>query len=268
MNHLLREQAPTTETAWAQIDDEARRQLTGALAARQLVSFLGPFGWTHCATTLGRTEPLAEAPVEGLEARRRRVLAVVELRAAFSIARDELEAAERGAPDIDLGDLGEAARRMARAENVAVLHGWPAAGIVGVTEASPHPPVALSGDYARYPSEVARAVETLLDAGVQGPYGLALGPEEYTGVVETTEHGGILVFDHLRQILGGPIVWAPGVRGAVVLSQRGGDFRFESGQDLSVGYASHDAHRVSLYLEESFTFYVASPEAAVALRAP
>ena len=115
---------------------------------------------------------------------------------------------------------------------------------------------------------VAKAVEVLLEAGVSGPYGLGLGPQEYTGVVETTEHGGLVVFDHLRQILGGPIVWAPGVEGAVVLSLRGGDFLFESGEDVSLGYSHHDADSVHLYLEESFSFRVATPEAAVALRSP
>ena len=69
----------------------------------------------------------------------------------------------------------------------------------------------------------------------------------------------------MRQILGGPIVWAPAVNGGAVLSLRGGDFRFESGQDLSLGYESHDADAVHLYLEESFSFQVATPEAAVAL---
>jgi uncharacterized linocin/CFP29 family protein len=57
------------------------------------------------------------------------------------------------------------------------------------------------------------------------------------------------------------------VGGAVVLSQRGGDFLFESGQDLSIGYVSHDAANVQLYLEESFSFHVATPEAAVVLSA-
>ena len=84
-------------------------------------------------------------------------------------------------------------------------------------------------------------------------------------MVETTEHGGLIVFDHLRQILGGPIVWAPGVKGAVVVSLRGGDFLFDSGQDLSIGYSHHDNDQVHLYLEESFSFRVASADAAVAL---
>jgi len=265
MNHLLREQAPITTAAWKQIDDEGRRQLVAALAARKLVEFVGPLGWDHSATNLGRTEELASTPTDGLSARQRRVLPLVELRASFRVDREELLAADRGALDVELDELGRAARHVARAENIAVFHGWQSAGIIGVTAASPHPSISLSGDYARYPSDVARAVRVLLDAGVQGPYGLALGPEEYTGVVETTEAGGILVFDHLHKILGGPIVWAPGVEGAVVVSQRGGDFFLESGEDIAIGYDHHDAERVHLYVEESFTFHVASPEAGIAL---
>jgi uncharacterized linocin/CFP29 family protein len=114
---------------------------------------------------------------------------------------------------------------------------------------------------------VARAVEQLLCAGVSGPYALALGGEQYTRVVQTAEHGGYPLWEHLRKILDGPIVWAPGVKGAVVLSLRGEDFLFESGQDLSLGYAGHDGENVRLYLEESFSFRVATPEAAVVLNA-
>ena len=110
-----------------------------------------------------------------------------------------------------------------------------------------------------------QAVEVLLSSGVGGPYGLALSPEVYKSVVETTEHGGYPLFDHLRKILDGPLVWAPGVRGAVVLSTRGGDFLLEAGDDLSIGYDSHDAVAVHLYLVESFTFRVVTDDAAVAL---
>jgi uncharacterized linocin/CFP29 family protein len=49
------------------------------------------------------------------------------------------------------------------------------------------------------------------------------------------------------------------------VSVRGGDFLLESGQDLSVGYDSHDAEQVRLYIEESFSFRVATPEAAAVL---
>ena len=87
-------------------------------------------------------------------------------------------------------------------------------------------------------------------------------------MIETTEHGGYPVFEHIRLVLGGPIVRAWAVDGAVVVSQRGGDFDFVCGQDLSIGYRSHTADTVGLYLEESFTFQVREPRAAVALVYP
>jgi len=265
MSHLLREYAPITEASWSLIDDEARERLTPALAARKLIDFSGPHGWEHSATNLGRTAALADAPVADLEAVQRRVLAVVELRAPFSLARSELRDADRGAQDVDLDALDEAAHRMATAENRAVFHGWQAAGITGIAEASSHGPIPLGDDCELYPGHVAKAVEVLLQAGVEGPYGLALGPAAHTRVLETSEHGGYPLLNHLRQIIGGPLVWAPGVDGAVVVSQRGGDFLFDVGEDLSIGYDRHDFDTVDLYLVESFTFRVATPEAAVAL---
>ena len=50
------------------------------------------------------------------------------------------------------------------------------------------------------------------------------------------------------------------------MSLRGGDFIFDSGEDLSIGYDSHDSEVVRLYLEESFSFHAATPEAAVVLK--
>lgn len=263
MNHLLRGHAPISDAGWSLLDTEAKERLTVALGARKLVDFSGPHGWHHSATGLGRTEPVATAPADGVGARRRRVLPLVELRADFRVARAELRDNDRGAPDADLADLDRAALAMAGAENTAVFHGWEQAEIVGIAEASSHTAIPHGGDFDGYPRCVARAVAALRDRGVAGPYGLALGPADYTGVIETAEHGGYPLLDHLRKILGGPIVWAPGVAGGVVLSLRGGDFLFESGEDLSVGFDRYDGEWVHLYLEQTFTFQVATPEAAM-----
>jgi uncharacterized linocin/CFP29 family protein len=266
MNHLLRSHAPISDAGWTLLDEEARERLTASLAARRLVDFSGPRGWDHSATNLGRTSALTETPAQGVSARARCVLPLVELRADFAISREELRDADRGAADLDLAPLDDAAQRIAVAENVAVFHGWTGVSS-GISEASSHEPLRLGDAPEKYPTKVAKAVERLLCSGISGPYGIALGREQYRRVVETAEHGGYLLLDHLRKILEGPIAWAPGVEGAVVLSLRGGDFRFDCGQDLSIGYDSHDAEVVRLYLEESFSFQVATPEAAVALAA-
>ena len=264
MDHLHRDLAPVSAAAWGQIEEEAKRRLVTQLAARKLVDFSGPHGWGHSATNLGRTSSVP-GPSEGVTASQRRVLPLVELVAEFSVARVEIDDAERGATDIGLEELDEAVRQLALAENTTVFHGYGAAGMRGITESTSHPPIAVDEDMEQSATVVARATDVLRRRGIDGPYGLAIGPEIYTSIVQATEHGGYLLFDHLRQILGGPIVWAPGVEGGVVVSQRGGDYVFESGQDISIGYRHHDAGTVQLYLEESFSFRVVEPDAAVAL---
>lgn len=268
MSHLLRERAPITDAGWKLIDEESRERLLPGLASRRLVDFSGPHGWERSATNLGRVERANVSELKGVEANRRVVLALVELRTRFQVSREELRAGDRGAEDVDFDDLDAAAQRIVEAENTAVFHAWPKAGIEGIVASSPHKPIVRGKSFDDYTGCVARAVELLLRSGIAGPYGLALGREDYTSVVETGEHGGYPLLDHLRNIIKGPIVWAPGVKGAVVVSMRGGDFSFESGQDISVGYESHDAETVSLYLEESYSFRVLTPEAAVAIAQP
>ncbi|HTB70057.1 MAG TPA: family 1 encapsulin nanocompartment shell protein [Solirubrobacteraceae bacterium] len=267
-SHLLREHAPITGAGWKLIDAEARERLLPGLAVRRLVDFSGPHGWEHSATNLGRVERTNVSELKGVEAHRRVVMPLVELRARFTVSREELRDGDRGAENVDFVSLDAAAQRIVDAENVAVFHAWPKAGIEGITASTPHKPIVRKRSFEDYPGCVARAVELLLRNGIAGPYGLALGREDYTSVVETAEHGGYPLLDHLRNVIKGPIAWAPGVNGAVVLSMRGGDFAFESGEDLSVGYESHDTEQVSLYIEESCSFRVLTPEAAVAITPP
>ncbi len=263
MNHLLRAHAPVSEKGWEQIDQEARARLEPALAARRLVDFSGPLGWEHSATSVGRASALPGAPAGEVSGMRREVLPLVELRADFVVSRTELRNIDRGALDADFEALDAAAHRIATAENAAVLLGWPEA-IRGLAELSPHERRSLGSAPESYPPVIAAAVGDIRAQGVGGPYGLALDPERHRLVAQTAESGSLLV-EHLGRILGGPIVWTPGLEGGIVVSVRGGDFLFESGQDLSVGYDSHNAEQVRLYIEESFSFRVATPEAAAVL---
>jgi uncharacterized linocin/CFP29 family protein len=265
MNHLFRELAPVPDDAWSEIDAEATRTLRHYLTGRRVVDFNGPKGWEHAAEPTGRTDTLAP-PSSAVQARARTVQPLVELRSEFTMARTELDAMSRGARDPDLDPVRHAARHLALTEDAAIFEGYAAGSIGGIGECSPHEPMPISDTYADYPSTVARAVAVLQREGVAGPYAIALGPRCYTGVIETTEHGGYPLLEHLRLILDGPALWAPAVDGAIVVSMRGGDYEITVGQDVSIGYLSHDAENVQLYLEETFTFRVLAPEAAVALR--
>ena len=265
IDDLQRHLAPISTRAWDVIQKTATEVLTVNLAARKLVDFRGPLGWTASAVGLGTIESLTPPPAEGVAAARRQVQPLVELRAGFVLARAELDRIDRGGHGPDLTPLTEAAARLARAEDRAVFHGYPPGSIEGIRARSAEAATS-DGGASGYPSLLAEAVRRLRIAGVGGPYGMAAGDRVFTGLHAATARDGFLMLDAVRQILGGPIVWAPAVDGAVVVSMRGGDFRLTVGRDIAIGYLGHTATSVELYLIESFTFEVLAPEAAIWLR--
>ncbi len=264
MTDLRREFAPITAQAWKAIDDEAQATLRLTLAGRKLVDFVGPLGWAHSAVGLGRTTPLSNGPNDGVEANLRKVQPLAELRASFELARSELEAIGRGARDADLQPVVDAARAIAIGEDRALFHGFPEAGITGICEAAADEALPIPAAFEDYPDVVAQALARLRSSGIAGPYAIALGPRCFTGLAQTT-CGGFPVLQHVQELLDGPVVWAPAVDGAVVVSQRGGDFELVVGRDLSIGYRDHSSTAIGFYLEESMTFRVLAPEAAIPL---
>jgi uncharacterized linocin/CFP29 family protein len=256
MNNLKRELAPISTAAWQEIDAEATRVLKLKLAGRKLVDFEGPLGPTEAAVNTGRRERLGAAPVADVEASRRQVLPLVELRAYFDLSREEMDAVERGAKDPELQPLIDAATRIAYAEDTAIFHGYAAGGIKGIDQVTAYPILPIPDDYQDYPRSIAEATRLLRLAGVDGPYAIALGPRSYTGLTQAVGDGGYPVLNVVR---------APAISGAVVMSQRGGDFELTVGRDMSIAYQSHNDTSVRLYLVESMTFRVLTPEAAVAL---
>jgi uncharacterized linocin/CFP29 family protein len=263
MNNLHRELAPISDAAWAGIEEEARRTFTLHLAGRRVVDVAGPGGATLAAVGTGHLAD-AEPPADGVIAHVRRSQPVIELRVPFTVARQAVDDVERGAKDPDWQPVKDAVKKMAAAEDWTVLEGYRAAGIHGIRESSSNPALTLPSDVVRYPDAVSQAVTSLRLAGVSGPYSLLLNAAAYTAVNETSDHG-YPVREHLALEIDGEIIWAPAIDGALVLSTRGGDYELHLGQDLSIGYLSHDATSVELFFQESMTFLVHTAEAAVTL---
>ncbi|MCP2290877.1 family 1 encapsulin nanocompartment shell protein [Nocardia amikacinitolerans] len=266
MNNLHRELAPITSEAWTAIEEEATRTFKRHIAGRRVVDVSGPHGTDYSAVGLGRTTPIA-APDEGVQARQRVVAPLVELRVPFTLSREELDNVERGAKDTDLDPVKEAARRIAFAEDRAIFEGYAGASITGIRASSSNEPIQVPEDPRLVPEAVAQALSALRLAGVDGPYSVLLSADLYTAVSETSDHGHMIRTHIERLIPQGEIIWAPAIDGAFVLTTRGGDFDLSLGQDLSIGYLSHDADSVRLYFQQSMQFLVHTAEAAVALRA-
>ena len=265
MNNLHRELAPISGAAWASIEDEAKRTFTLHLAGRRVADVHGPDGTILSAVGTGHLSDVAP-PAEGVIARARRAQPVIELRVPFTVNRQDVDDVERGARDPDWQPVKDAARKMAFAEDRAVFEGYPAGGIPGIRESSSNPALSLPADVRGYPDVISRALASLRLAGVGGPYALLLSASAYTAVSETSDYG-YPVREHLARVVDGDIIWAPAIDGAFLLSARGGDYELHLGQDLSIGYLSHDTGHVHLYFQETLTFLVYTPEAGVQFRA-
>ncbi|MER7672545.1 family 1 encapsulin nanocompartment shell protein [Kitasatospora sp. NPDC096128] len=266
MDNLHRDLAPVSAAAWEEIEEEARQTFKLHIAGRRVVDLDGPDGPTLAAVGTGHLTAL-EPPLDGVQAHARASRPVVELRVPFTVSRSAVDDVERGSRDSDWQPVKAAARTLALAEDRAVFEGYPAAAIEGIRSGAANPPVQLPADVREYPEAVSRALTALRLAGVGGPYSLLLGAEAFTAVNETSDHG-YPVHNHLARLLDGELIWAPAIEGALLLSTRGGDFELHLGQDVSVGYLSHTAGTVALYLQESLTARVFTPEAAVPLTAP
>ena len=262
-NNLYRDLAPITAAAWDEIELEATRTFKRNVAGRRVVDVSEPGGPATAAISTGRLLDVA-APTDGVVTHLRASKPLVRLRVPFTLSRYEIDNVERGAQDSDWDPVKEAAQKLAFVEDRAIFEGYPAASIDGIRKCSSNPPVALPEDPRDMPDAVSQALTALRLAGVDGPYSVLLAADVYTKVSETTEHG-YPIREHLNRLVDGDIIWAPAIDGAIVLTTRGGDFDLQLGTDVAIGYSSHDADGVQLYLQETLTFLCYTAEASVCL---
>jgi uncharacterized linocin/CFP29 family protein len=262
-SNLHRWLAPVTDAAWAEIAEEASRTFRRNVAGRRVVDVAGPLGPETAAASTGHLAAI-DPPHEGIRSRLREVAPLVELRVPFTLDRQAVDDVLRGSKDSDWQPVKDAATVLARAEDRAIFDGYEAAGIGGLGPSSDNAPVAVPDDPRELPDAVAHAVTELRLAGVEGPYALALDADLYTAVSETRDYG-YPIRAQLERMVDSDIVWAPALRGAYLLSTRGGDYELVIGQDVSIGYLSHTTDTIDLYLQESFTFLAYTAEASVQL---
>lgn len=188
---------------------------------------------------------------------------MVEARIPFELDIWELDNAARGAGDIDLEGLENAASKIAKFEEDLIYNGFPNGLVKGLKQSSGHP----VGKYPQNPEELLRMVSDALakfkDAAVDGPYTLIVDTRKWNDIASFMK--GYPLISQLNKLLGGGIVTAPKLDNqAFIVSERGGDFKLTLGTDLSIGYEGHNAQKVQLFLTESLTFQVLDENAVMA----
>lgn len=263
MDILKRNLAPITDAAWEELSEQAEQTLRAHLTARTFVDVIGPKGFDYSAVGLGRLDVSKKQDAAGVSYGIRRVLPLVEARAQLELDIWELDNVSRGAKDVDLDPVDDAAKAIARFEESAIYRGLADANIVGIASASAHQPITVETEGSRFAEPVTRALLAMQEAHVEGPYTLVLGPALYRTMESCCD--GYPPRKRIENLIGGKVLLGLSLEGGFLVSTRGGDMELILGQDISLGYETHDTKKVRLYLSESFTFRMLEPAAAVAL---
>lgn len=264
MNILRQDLAPVSKEAWEEIKEQARIVFSNTLTARKYVDVDGPRGWGTGGISLGRLDIPQGQGKKGVQYGIHQFMPLVESRCSFKLDIWELDNAVRGAEDIDLGPLEEAAGKMAAFEEKAVYQGFPKGKIQGLLQVSENDPITYPREKKDISEAVAEAVTVLKKNAVGGPYQLVLGVEKWKHLTALSR--GYPVIKHLKEMTGSDIIINPIIGDALLVSRRGGDFELVIGQDLSIGYEFHSSREAQLYLTESFTFRVLDPAAVVVFK--
>ncbi len=263
MDILRKSLAPISDEAWAEINETAVDVLASVLSARKFVDVEGPKGWDFAALPTGRIKVPA-GQKGSLKYGIHQVFPLVEARIPFELDIWELDNVARGAEDIDLGPMEDAAREIARFEENVIYEGFKPGNIAGLKASSDHDVIPFPEAAEDIMSAIALATSKLKAASIEGPYSLILNAEKWQKV--NAHVRGYPLRRQLEGLLGGSIIMAPYVKDAFLVSERGGDLKMVIGQDLSIGYESHSSKAVQLYFTESFTFQVIDPATFVVFK--
>ncbi len=264
MDILRKSLAPINDVAWEEINDTARDVMGNLLSARKFVDIDGPHGWDFPAVATGRLDVKKDQPPDQVRYGTFQLMPLVESRISFNLDLWELDNISRGAEDADLDALEEAARKMAEFEEKAIYYGFGDAGMTGLKNASEHKPLAFPEKPEGILNVIAKGIGEFTKASIEGPYNLVLGTEKWEELMSYVQ--GYPLFSHIQRMMEGKIIISPNITEGFLVSSRGGDFKLTIGQDLSIGYESHDSMKVQLYLTETFTFRVIEPKAVIMLK--
>jgi uncharacterized linocin/CFP29 family protein len=246
------------------VEDVARQTLAANHSARRFVDVTGPNGVEFACVPLGRLTVPDGQDKSGVCFGVHQVLPLVEARIAFTLEQWELDNIGRGAKDVELEALVDAARELAAFEEKAIYDGFEAGCITGIHAALRGDPIELPMDDHGVIDAICEAQGRFARDGVEGDAALVVGPAMWRFLSRNTQGGT------LRQLvqnqIGGAVVYSGSVDGALLASLRGGDAELTLGQDIAIGYSHHDSQSIHLYLTESFTFRVIAPEAMVGFR--
>ena len=245
--------APIAAEAWDEINETAVDVLETTLSARKVLHVDGPYSLSTTAVSNGTLKLLKTDKDAAVKSGLYDVQPLLESRATFTLSRWELDNVLRGKKDVDLDALEDAAEALARYEDDAVFNGNKEAKITGLVNLAPHK-LSMSDDPNETLQAIAEGILKLEDAYVGKPFTLVVGDDVFKMINKV--YDGKLLLDAIEKLSEGAVVHSKVLKRAFLLPYNHEDLELTIGQDYTIGYDSHDAESVTLFMMNAFTFRV------------
>jgi uncharacterized linocin/CFP29 family protein len=257
MHLLRRELAPLEKESWKVIDSRAAEVLKSRLSARKVVRVEGPKGWDYTAITEGKLSVKDDFEDE-VKIGRYQIKPLIESHISFSLNRWDMDNIVRGARDIDLDSLENAAEKIALFEEDTIYNGNEICDIKGILGSVVWEPIDFGKNNADIIMALIKAMDKMKKVYQQKPYTLVVGQEAWERL--NTEIQGYPFTKRVKDLIGGEIVQSKVVNNAILLPQDNEDLELVLGGDYTIGYIAHDSKNVRLFIAMSFTFRVIDPQ--------
>jgi uncharacterized linocin/CFP29 family protein len=165
---------------------------------------------------------------------------------------------ERGAKDVDLGSLEEAAKKIALFEEEAIYKGFKNGMIEGLSNYSGQEKMTFGEDGDEIIKSISKAVIKLNKAFTKKPYALVVGDEAFERLNQNSK--GYPLIKRVEELIGMEVIYSHVVDGAFLVPFDHEDLEMTIGRDFSIGYQDNDNKKVRFFITESFTFRVLDPD--------
>ncbi len=270
MDYLARESSPLAAEIWEQMDEAVVKAARAVLTGRRILHLFGPLGAGVDSIQVDDASAREEAAAEGFIVNKgRKLVEIPTLFEDFGIFAKDMAASEKAGLPLDLSKAMIAAQACALREDRLVFLGNKKLGYEGLLTAPGANKLAkkdwATGENAF--SDVAAAIETLVEKGVYGAYSLVMSPALYMQLQRLQPGTGMLEIDRVGKLVGGRVYKTPVLAKdqAVLLCAQPENMDLVVGQDLAAAYLEQRDLNHYFRVLESVLLRVKRQQAIVAI---
>jgi uncharacterized linocin/CFP29 family protein len=263
MEVLNQSSLPFSNSVWSVIEEEIGEYLAKRLTLRSVVDFRSEYSFETDAIATKNLQTVISQ--DGLNVATREPIKMMEVKKHFVVPTEVIEDIKRNKSDFDTDALMEAANAFAAFENQTILNGNSSANIEGLLSSVENRVEA--NNTKEILMAVAKSLGIFNANFVDAPFKLVVSSTTMAKLY-TQSFDGISLKSKIDEILGSDAVVINqeiGDEMALVVAQRGGDFEFYSGMDVSLGFEKETSQGVELFLMQTFAFRNLAPEALVVI---